>query len=213
MIKIKSIPYETARRAYMGTSFSPEERATDTIVCYEKNCENSIKILKYDGLYNEGNFEIIQNCFNYYHKLYIDWLNKRSRCMSTMITGPANFPVRSNRKKINYEQSALELLYNYSIIDNVRKRINRRNKKAAIQERVESGNFSIHIIAQKPGVKIVNNTAMERVQIFFDKKPNTDMRKKLSKEYAFRWAPSLGAWQRKNTANGISAAINFSEEI
>lgn len=213
MINIKSIPYETARRAHMATSFVPDERADSVISSYKEYCDKSIQEIKDAGLYNEDNKEVIQDCFDYYHKLYVDWLNKKSRCMSAMITGPANFPTRSNKKKMDYEHAALELLCNYSIIGNVRKRINRMKKKAVVKERVESGEFETEIILEKPGVKIVNNKAMERVQIFFDEKPDAEMRKKLSKQYAFRWAPSIGAWQRKNTANGLWAAKNVFKEI
>lgn len=210
MIKIKSIPYETAERAYMGTSFRPEKRADSTIKSYENYCNDSIQEIKDAGLYTEENKEIIQNCFDYYHKLYIDWLNKESRCMYTMIAGPSNFPVRSNRKKLDYAHNAMGLVCNYSIIDNVRKRVNRRKKKEIIQERVDSGEFTTEVIFEKPGLKIVNNKAMERVQIFFDEKPGEDIRKKL-KQYAFRWAPSIGSWQRKNTVNGIWAAKRLRE--
>jgi len=212
MINIKEIPYETARRAYLGTSFVPERRANQIIASYEMDCERKLNNIKEAGLYIEENKEIIQGCFDYYHKIYIEWLSKKSRCMSTMITGSSNFPVRSNQKKLDSEHKALELVCNYSIIREVKKRINRIKKKEIIQDRVESGDFSIHIIDQKPGVKIVNNTALERVQIFFDEKPDENMRNKL-KQHAFRWAPSLEAWQRKNTANGLWAAKSIFKDI
>jgi len=212
MINIKEILYETARQAHIGTSFDPEKRAGSIIESYQLDCNNSIQAVKDAGLYNEENKEIIQGCFDYYHKIYIEWLNKKSRCMSTMITGSANFPVRSNQKKLDSEHKALELLCNYSIIGEIRKRINRIKKKEIIQDRVESGDFSIHIIDQKPGIKIVNNTALERVQIFFDEKPDEDMRNKL-KQHAFWWTPSLGTWQRKNTSNGIWAAKSIFKDI
>jgi len=212
MINIKEIPYETARRAHMGTSYVPEKRANSIIESYQSYCDDSIQEVKDAGLYTEENKKIIQGCFDYYHKLYIDWLNKKSRCMSSMITGPANFPVRSNQKKLNYEHAASKLLCNYSIITEIKKRINRREKKALVQARVESGEFITETVCEKPGVKIVNNKGMERVQIFFESKPDVDMRNKL-KQYAFRWAPSLEAWQRKNTNNGLWAARNLFKDI
>ncbi len=44
-----------------------------------------------------------------------------------------------------------------------------------------------------------------RVQVFFDGKPDADTRAEL-KSNGFRWAPSVGAWQRQLTDNAIRAA-------
>jgi hypothetical protein len=45
------------------------------------------------------------------------------------------------------------------------------------------------------GGKIVDSVEDNRVQIFFDAKPDADTISKL-KSAAFKWAPSIGAWQR-----------------
>lgn len=45
-----------------------------------------------------------------------------------------------------------------------------------------------------PGGKIVDNAPENRLQIFFDGKPEKEIRDKL-KQRGFRWAPSCGAWQ------------------
>lgn len=55
------------------------------------------------------------------------------------------------------------------------------------------------------GGRVEMNTEENRVQIFFDEKPDADVRDKL-KGRSFRWAPSQGAWQRQLNANGIAAA-------
>ena len=44
-----------------------------------------------------------------------------------------------------------------------------------------------------------------RLQVFFDGKPDADTRAEL-KSSGFRWAPSVGAWQRQLTDNAIRAA-------
>lgn len=49
------------------------------------------------------------------------------------------------------------------------------------------------------------NTEMNRLQIFFDGKPDDDLRSEL-KSRGFRWAPSQGCWQRQLTDNAIFAA-------
>ena len=52
------------------------------------------------------------------------------------------------------------------------------------------------------GGKIVKNGATQRLQIFFDGIPDKDVREKL-KKHAFKWAPSVKAWQRTLTPNAI----------
>ena len=55
------------------------------------------------------------------------------------------------------------------------------------------------------GVKVVDNTEDNRVQLFFDGKPDDTMRDRL-KGSGWRWAPSVGAWQRKRTDAAIQSA-------
>ena len=46
---------------------------------------------------------------------------------------------------------------------------------------------------------------MNRLQIFFDAIPDEEVRKEL-KGWSFKWARSVGAWQRQLTSNAIYAA-------
>lgn len=55
------------------------------------------------------------------------------------------------------------------------------------------------------GGEAVVNTSANRLQIIFDDKPDDDLRQEL-KQYGFRWAPSVGAWQRQLTKNALYAA-------
>ena len=55
------------------------------------------------------------------------------------------------------------------------------------------------------GGKVEANAADNRLQIFFDGKPDPDTRDAL-KGNGFRWAPSAGAWQRQLNDNAIYAA-------
>jgi len=48
--------------------------------------------------------------------------------------------------------------------------------------------------------KIVENTEAMRLQLFFDGKPEPEVREVL-KSNGFRWAPSQSAWQRQLTDN------------
>jgi hypothetical protein len=60
------------------------------------------------------------------------------------------------------------------------------------------------------GIRVVENIEEVRIQLFFDGKPETEMRNKL-KANGFRWAPSVGAWQRQLNNSGIYAARRILE--
>ena len=55
------------------------------------------------------------------------------------------------------------------------------------------------------GGRVEMNREDNRLQVFFDGKPDADTRAEL-KSNGFRWAPSVGAWQRQLTDNAIRAA-------
>ena len=55
------------------------------------------------------------------------------------------------------------------------------------------------------GGHVEMNREDNRLQVFFDGKPDADTRAEL-KGNGFRWAPSVGAWQRQLTDNAIRAA-------
>ena len=55
------------------------------------------------------------------------------------------------------------------------------------------------------GGRVEMNREDSRLQVFFDGKPDADTRAEL-KSSGFRWAPSVGAWQRQLTDNAIRAA-------
>jgi len=56
-----------------------------------------------------------------------------------------------------------------------------------------------------PGGRAEVNEGENRLQLFFDEKPDEEQRREL-KSGGFRWAPSQGAWQRQLTKNAIYAA-------
>ncbi len=52
---------------------------------------------------------------------------------------------------------------------------------------------------------ILNNTELERVQLYFSEKPSEEIRTEL-KSTGWHWSPRNQAWQRKNTDNALAAA-------
>lgn len=93
--------YELVKRAYSGISFSPEKRAND----YCKLFDNDIEKLK--------SLNIPQSKIDKYERLWIEWMGAKGRCLSPMITGPANFPTARNEKANNSERNKGEACIDY----------------------------------------------------------------------------------------------------
>ena len=60
--------------------------------------------------------------------------------------------------------------------------------------------------------KVVENTDIMRLQVFFDEKPDEDVRL-IMKKHGFRWSPKQGAWQRQLTNNARYALKQVMEEL
>ena len=95
--------WDLAYQAHSGTSFSPEKRATQEIISSSEELENDLKELGE----NQGNYK------EKYIAKFAAWLNAKSRCLSWMIAGPANFPVRRAEKANNSERNKLNELYHW----------------------------------------------------------------------------------------------------
>lgn len=93
--------YETARRAFYNTSFTPEKRAEQ----YCAGLDHTLKELREAGVRAESIAK--------YERMWVDWMGKKSRCMSSMITGPANFPTARNQKRLDAEHKAHGELIEY----------------------------------------------------------------------------------------------------
>ena len=89
--------------AHSNTSFSPEKRATGIVKSYSEQLEQDLKLLGE----NQGNYkEKYIACFD-------KWISAKGRCISSMITGGSNFPVRRAIKANNHEHSAYENFQNW----------------------------------------------------------------------------------------------------
>ena len=88
-----------------------------------------------------------------------------------------------------------QLTNNNAEIRRVKARIKQLSKQA--QQEFSGWEFD--------GGRVEMNREDNRLQVFFDGKPDADTRAEL-KSSGFRWAPSVGAWQRQLTDNAIRAA-------
>lgn len=89
--------------AHSNTSFSPERRADMYVKDYSTELEEDLKELGE----NQGNYK------EKYINNFTSWMSAKGRCLSSMITGPANFPVRRAEKANNSERNHYEKFINW----------------------------------------------------------------------------------------------------
>ena len=81
-----------------------------------------------------------------------------------------------------------------------------------IRQRIDSltrAKETVYVGWEFEGGHVEANREQSRLQVFFDGKPDADARQQL-KEHGFRWAPSVGAWQRLLNGNAYYAADRIS---
>lgn len=77
-----------------------------------------------------------------------------------------------------------------------------------IRQRIDSltrAKETVYVGWEFEGGHVEANREQSRLQVFFDEKPDADIRAAL-KSNGFRWAPSVGAWQRQLNERSISVA-------
>ena len=91
------VSFELAIRAHAGTSHTPDRRGEGEVADYVANIENFNSKLAAaadtEARMSEAVAQAERYREGYIKRLSALW-SSRSRMMSTMITGPANFPVR-----------------------------------------------------------------------------------------------------------------------
>lgn len=100
--------YETAKRAHYWTSFDPDRRAISECRFFDEICTEFA-----------DKPEVIAK----FERLFLLSLAAKSRCLSSMITGPAKFPVAKAEKASARERKISDEMLAY--IDRVRKAINK----------------------------------------------------------------------------------------
>lgn len=91
-------------------------------------------------------------------------------------------------------------------IRSIKKRIEQLEKLLSAETK------EIEITEEPEGIKIVDNTEANRLQIIFDFKPDVDIRTKL-KKHGFRWSPRNNAWQRYRGTEAERIAKQIISEI
>lgn len=97
------IPEDAARRAHEGTSFVPEKRAVQEQEDYFNHIQevHDNLLAEITPEQHDQAAEELEKYKDKYKSKLLDYLGAKSRIMSTMITGPANFPVARMEKANN----------------------------------------------------------------------------------------------------------------
>lgn len=186
-------------RNWSWRSHSPSQRAESAVLGAIETIGDAITALTEKGATPEQIEEWTAKAL----RLWLVWQNAGARTANPMVTGPANFPVARNQKANAAEQKRGEEFYLFahrpvSWLD----RQARSANKAALSAEAATVD---HRAIEFDGVKLVQNTTLDRIQLLFDGKPEAETIAKLKGE-AFRWSPRESAWQRQNTNNGVQAA-------
>jgi len=100
-VKPEDLNYRVAASAHNGTSFSPEERGRQEQQAYYEDIKGVYELFA-DRITPDQEAFFLEEMTRYRKanlSRRLDYLYSRSRVMSAMITGPANFPTRSNQKR------------------------------------------------------------------------------------------------------------------
>ena len=197
---------EAFERGFNARTFSPERRARQAVEDAVSDLTDAATEIYEAG----GSVEDLQRWTEGYRKRWVAFQHAGARTMNWMITGPARFPVDRNLKRMDIEMRRYEELAAYrNGAANWIERSQRRAERAAAVEADEGGHPETLI----GDIRIVENATLDRLQLIFPDKPTDEERAALKKR-GFRWAPSVGAWQRKLTNNarhvGTSLAKQFS---
>lgn len=193
--------FERFESGFSLRTFSPRQRAEGAVNDAANVLEAAMAELHEAGIAADTQRDWLASAV----KKWAAYQHAGARTANWMITGPARFPVARNEKAMRVERKRGDEFYEFT--GNARSWALRLLRKAERREVVAADEASgvEHKEKVYGDVRVVLNKALDRVQIIFPDKPSEDERRVL-KSRAFRWAPSVGAWQRQLTQNGVWAA-------
>lgn len=107
---LADIPRETACRAFQGVSWTPEKRAESYRADYAATMASDYALAQ-QAASKGGTLDQLDDEFSRYRAGYrarmLAWLNSESRCVSSWIAGPSNFPARRMQKRADIASSRL----------------------------------------------------------------------------------------------------------
>lgn len=140
-----------AYRAHLGMSMSPEKRASDCIKSYDKDLIEFLAEIP-----AEHQTWVKEK----YISLFTAWLSAKSRCISSFIAGPSNFPVSHAQKYNNWEHGAYEAFVEWK--GKTVKRLNRKEKVSIDLELIETENTIEQLKASQQMMKDCNKVVQSK---------------------------------------------------
>jgi hypothetical protein len=110
------IPMSLAVAAHSGTSFVPDERGRAVVSSYGAEMAEVYETLKAQAVKGDTLDKLDEEFARFrggYRARNIAYLRSRGRCMSTMIAGPSNFPVRRQQKRNEVSMKRLDELLEF----------------------------------------------------------------------------------------------------
>lgn len=201
----QDINLEFAKRAFYAVSFSPEKRGQAVYESYVESLQNFAKFIEANTTDQEAGQAVFDRLREGYKKRVNAWLSAKSRCMSSMITGPANFPVRRAEKaNASEHKRSVEMLDYYDKMQKYALKVLKPVSKRKTDKENKTHSFK--------GFEVLENYDEDRLQIIFEDKPSEEIRV-LLKSKAFKWSPRFGAWQRQLTDNARIAFKRIKDNL
>jgi len=187
---------EKAISAHRWTSFSPERRGETMVNQYSAQLAEDLEELKAQNIDSETLAAYEQR----YKSLFGAWLNAKSNCISSMITGPARFPIHKAEKANRSEEN------HYNIFQQWREKA----KKAIIKKLQPEKTYNSEIDRYKQELEGMrkNHELMKEGNIAIKKahKENTDISQYLMETFDIKphmidWTMKFGFGLQNNNAN------------
>jgi hypothetical protein len=204
-----TLPYQRAYDAHRHTSHVPEVRAKNEqesfAACLNAFQEQVLNLCTTPCMFEKAAQELVRYRDGYLQRK-LAYCDARSRCLSSMIVGPARFPVaRAEKANRSADKRRDELLEwdaraRAAVLRHVKAASPEGLAKAAEEEAARAAAPPPSDFMTGEGWRAIENHAENRLQILFDAKPSPERIAKLKKS-GWRWSPRFGAWQRQLTQN------------
>ena len=134
---------ETAKRAFYNVSFRPEKRGEQAVGHY-----NEIVLRIADAVIDQCKTpeqqaiaqETFDKLYTRFKRLFEDWLSAQGRCLSSVITGPANFPVRRAEKANTSEHNKMQRVLWFG--DNIEKMVTKQLRKLVTPQQAQADDIA-----------------------------------------------------------------------
>lgn len=142
--------------------------------------------------------------------------NRQIRAGGCTVADCPGCRIVANAKRIDHYYEQRDGMLPSYVLANSRNRIKQIREQLTKAEvhaeaAAASGGEDLELAAGH-GWQLVHAVADARVRLIFDATPGPDIRAQV-KRAGFRWAPSVGAWQRQDTANGLAAGRQLAAEL